>query len=301
MSPPVIMNVVNGLVTCSSPGKLRQKTAGSALVSRLPAQSVLSMRSQAEVRNDQYYVHRCRRTARTVEAEEGATVMETAIRNGVPGIEAECGGACSCATCHVYVAEEWEAATGQPQPMEEDMLDFAYDVRPLAPGLACRSASGSNSGSSFTPPPLGVDPEKSPCSRRSWFPSISVKSRRQARHRQGRRARRHLGRILRLIYVRAIVPVTYMEFMPPTFDEEQQGEARMPSSPSWRCRSPVAERVSAVVRLGSSTTRCWTRPKRPERISSSSAPHRPTMATYLLGSNASTIVRHAKCSVLVVG
>jgi ferredoxin, 2Fe-2S len=68
-------------------------------------------------------------TARTVEAEEGATVMETAIRNGVPGIEAECGGACSCATCHVYVAEEWEAVTGQPQPMEEDMLDFAFDVR----------------------------------------------------------------------------------------------------------------------------------------------------------------------------
>ena len=68
-------------------------------------------------------------TARTVEAEEGSTVMETAIRNGVPGIEAECGGACSCATCHVYVDEEWESATGQPQPMEEDMLDFAFDVR----------------------------------------------------------------------------------------------------------------------------------------------------------------------------
>src|SRR3712207_7439499 len=76
-------------------------------------------------------------TARTVEAEEGATVMETAIRNGVPGIEAECGGACSCATRHVYVAEEWEAATGQPQPMEEDMLDFAFDVRPNS-RLSCQ-------------------------------------------------------------------------------------------------------------------------------------------------------------------
>jgi 2Fe-2S ferredoxin len=76
-------------------------------------------------------------TARTVDAEEGSTVMETAIRNGVPGIEAECGGACSCATCHVYVDEEWEAVTGQPQPMEEDMLDFAFDVRPNS-RLSCQ-------------------------------------------------------------------------------------------------------------------------------------------------------------------
>jgi 2Fe-2S ferredoxin len=65
-----------------------------------------------------------------VEAENGSTVMENAIRNGVPGIEAECGGACACATCHVYVADEWRAATGDSEPMEEDMLDFAYDVRP---------------------------------------------------------------------------------------------------------------------------------------------------------------------------
>src|SRR5215204_7790497 len=72
-----------------------------------------------------------------VEAAIGSTVMESAIRNGIPGIEAECGGACSCATCHVYVAEEWEAATGQPQPMEEDMLDFAYDVRPNS-RLSCQ-------------------------------------------------------------------------------------------------------------------------------------------------------------------
>ena len=76
-------------------------------------------------------------TARTVEAEEGSTVMENAIRNGIPGIEAECGGACSCATCHVYVAEEWESLTGQPQPMEEDMLDFAFDVRPNS-RLSCQ-------------------------------------------------------------------------------------------------------------------------------------------------------------------
>ncbi|QFU16153.1 2Fe-2S iron-sulfur cluster-binding protein [Microvirga thermotolerans] len=76
-------------------------------------------------------------TARTVEAEEGSTVMEAAVRNGIPGIEAECGGACSCATCHVYVDEEWEAATGSPQPMEEDMLDFAYDVRPNS-RLSCQ-------------------------------------------------------------------------------------------------------------------------------------------------------------------
>ena len=76
-------------------------------------------------------------TPRTVEGEEGSTVMETAIRNSVPGIEAECGGACACATCHVYVEEEWRSATGEPQPMEEDMLDFASDVRPNS-RLSCQ-------------------------------------------------------------------------------------------------------------------------------------------------------------------
>jgi len=64
-----------------------------------------------------------------VEAENGSTVMENAIRNGVPGIEAECGGACACATCHVYIGEEWRPLTGTAEPMEEDMLDFAYDLR----------------------------------------------------------------------------------------------------------------------------------------------------------------------------
>ena len=67
--------------------------------------------------------------ARSVDAEPGSTVMETAIRHGIPGIEAECGGACACATCHVYIEEAWREKTGPPSPMEEDMLDFGYDVR----------------------------------------------------------------------------------------------------------------------------------------------------------------------------
>jgi len=62
-----------------------------------------------------------------VDAQNGSTVMENAIRNSVPGIEAECGGACACATCHVYVDEEWTDLVGPPQPMEEDMLDFAWE------------------------------------------------------------------------------------------------------------------------------------------------------------------------------
>ena len=77
------------------------------------------------------------RTGRTVDAEVGSTVMETAIRNNIPGIEAECGGACACATCHVYVDEAWTAEVGEPEAMEEDMLDFAYDVQPNS-RLSCQ-------------------------------------------------------------------------------------------------------------------------------------------------------------------
>jgi ferredoxin, 2Fe-2S len=74
---------------------------------------------------------------RIVDGEIGATVMETALRDAVPEIEAECGGACACATCHVYVDEEWLPKTGGPSPMEEDMLDFGYDVRPNS-RLSCQ-------------------------------------------------------------------------------------------------------------------------------------------------------------------
>ena len=76
-------------------------------------------------------------TARTVEAETGSTVMEAAIRNAIPGILAECGGACACATCHVYVDPAFMPIVGDPEPMEEDMLDFAYDVRPNS-RLSCQ-------------------------------------------------------------------------------------------------------------------------------------------------------------------
>jgi ferredoxin, 2Fe-2S len=75
--------------------------------------------------------------SRTIEAEPGQTVMEVAIKNDVPGIEAECGGACACATCHVYVDEAWREKTGERSPMEEDMLDFGYDVRPNS-RLSCQ-------------------------------------------------------------------------------------------------------------------------------------------------------------------
>ena len=76
-------------------------------------------------------------SVRTIDAELGSTVMETAIRNNIPGIEAECGGACACATCHVYVDEAWREKVGEPSPMEEDMLDFGYDVRPNS-RLSCQ-------------------------------------------------------------------------------------------------------------------------------------------------------------------
>lgn len=76
-------------------------------------------------------------TARTVEGEVGATVMETAIKHGVPGIEAECGGACACSTCHVYIEEAWREKVGEPSPMEDDMLDFAFEVRPNS-RLSCQ-------------------------------------------------------------------------------------------------------------------------------------------------------------------
>mgnify|MGYP002651620019 CR=1 FL=1 len=76
-------------------------------------------------------------TSRTIDAEVGATVMETAIKNDVPGIEAECGGACACATCHVHVEPTWLDRLPPMSDMERAMLDMAAECRPTS-RLACQ-------------------------------------------------------------------------------------------------------------------------------------------------------------------
>ena len=68
-------------------------------------------------------------SSQAVDAQPGVTVMEAAKLNSIGGIEAECGGACACATCHIYIDSAWTAKVGKPGDMEEDMLDFAFDVR----------------------------------------------------------------------------------------------------------------------------------------------------------------------------
>ena len=83
------------------------------------------------------YIEEANGTRYETEAENGATVMETAIMNSVPGIIAECGGACTCATCHVHIDEAWTGVVGGPSMMEEDMLDFAFDVKPTS-RLSCQ-------------------------------------------------------------------------------------------------------------------------------------------------------------------
>ena len=68
------------------------------------------------------------KTEHTIDAENEMSLMEVAIQNGVPGIDADCGGACACATCHVYIDSNWIDKTGTAEQMEQDMLDFAFDV-----------------------------------------------------------------------------------------------------------------------------------------------------------------------------
>ena len=73
----------------------------------------------------------------TFEGNDGMTVMEVAIKNSVEGIDADCGGACACATCHIYVRDEWKDKVGERAEMEEDMLDFAFEVKEQS-RLACQ-------------------------------------------------------------------------------------------------------------------------------------------------------------------
>ena len=63
----------------------------------------------------------------TLDVENGLTVMEGAIQNNIPGIDADCGGSCACATCHVYVDEKWFDKIPKKEKAEEDMLDMASE------------------------------------------------------------------------------------------------------------------------------------------------------------------------------
>ena len=68
-------------------------------------------------------------TEHAVDAPIGWSLMEAAVKHRIPGIDADCGGACACATCHVYVDPAWAAAIPAKSEMEEAMLDFALDVK----------------------------------------------------------------------------------------------------------------------------------------------------------------------------
>jgi nucleotide-binding universal stress UspA family protein len=106
---------------------------------------------------------------------------------------------------------------------------------------------------------------------------------------------------LHLVYVRSILPITFMEYVPPSFDEEQQADCEK------RMKDLVASlsitdksKVTTAVRMGSVYNEVLAEAEEKKADLIVIGSHRPAMATYLLGSNATTIVRHAPCSVLVV-
>ena len=67
--------------------------------------------------------------SKTIDVENGLTVMEGAIQNDIPGIDADCGGSMACATCHVYVEEKWLNKISKAEEAEIDMIDMAYDPK----------------------------------------------------------------------------------------------------------------------------------------------------------------------------
>ena len=76
-------------------------------------------------------------TAHEIDVPAGGSVMEAAVSNNVPGIDADCGGACACATCHVFVNEAWMGKVGERGDMEQSMLDFAENVKATS-RLSCQ-------------------------------------------------------------------------------------------------------------------------------------------------------------------
>ena len=73
----------------------------------------------------------------TIQVQNGLTVMEGAVQNNIPGIDADCGGSMACATCHVYVKEEWFNKLSKKEDGEEDMLDMAYEPNKFS-RLSCQ-------------------------------------------------------------------------------------------------------------------------------------------------------------------
>ncbi|MEM0988627.1 MAG: 2Fe-2S iron-sulfur cluster-binding protein [Pseudomonadota bacterium] len=73
-----------------------------------------------------------------VDIDEGMTLMEGAVKHNVPGIDADCGGACACSTCHVYVDPDWVERLPEKDDMEIDMLDFAYEPDEATSRLTCQ-------------------------------------------------------------------------------------------------------------------------------------------------------------------
>ena len=67
--------------------------------------------------------------SKIIEVENGLSVMEGAIQNDIPGIDADCGGAMACATCHVYVEEKWFDKLPKPEEPEVDMIDMAFEPK----------------------------------------------------------------------------------------------------------------------------------------------------------------------------
>jgi 2Fe-2S ferredoxin len=76
-------------------------------------------------------------TEHRVDVSAGLSVMDGAKRYAIPGIDGDCGGACACATCHVYVDEAWAGRLPPMEELEQAMLDFAFDVRPTS-RLSCQ-------------------------------------------------------------------------------------------------------------------------------------------------------------------
>jgi nucleotide-binding universal stress UspA family protein len=108
------------------------------------------------------------------------------------------------------------------------------------------------------------------------------------------------GASLRLIYVRSVLPVSFMEFVPPNFDTDQQSSAQKDIDDIAAKVDLPRDRVSTVVRMGGVYPEVLAEAKACGADLVVVGSHRPGMATFLLGSNATAIVRHATCSVLVV-